>query len=269
MERVHIVGISPRTGTTLLAELMTCCFEFDGWAKHELNVYYSPKPKVARFCSKNPRDLLRASRYLRRFSKLWILCMMRDPRDIIVSRHGLAPDAFWSNLGIIEPRFRVLNQIPEHPRFITVRYEDLVSNPDKVQAELEATIPFLLRKHAFSSFDQVARPAQKSLRAMNGLRVISTDSMNRWKNDLPRVKAQIERYGNIDEMLQVLGYETDSGWRDILDKVEADNGKSHHEDECNPLLHKRILNRAGIGLLELRAFLGVHKAKPIVTKSSC
>ncbi|MEP6355089.1 MAG: hypothetical protein ABJ081_00205 [Hyphomicrobiales bacterium] len=266
MEHVHIVGISPRTGTTLLAELMTCCFEFDGWAAHELNIYYSPKPKVARYCSKNPRDLLRVSRYLKRFSKLWVLCMVRDPRDIIVSRHRLAPDTFWSNLGIIEPRFKALNRMSNHPRFITVHYEDLVTDPDKIQAELEATIPFLQRKHAFSSFEQVARPAQKSLRAMNGLRAISTDSINRWKNDLPRVKAQIERYSTMDEMLQVLGYETNNEWHGLLDKVKADNGKSYHEDRCNPQLHKRIANQAGIGLLELRAFLGVPKAKPIVAK---
>ena len=42
MRRIHIVGSSPRTGTTLLTELLTCCFQPEGFCEHELSIFSEP-----------------------------------------------------------------------------------------------------------------------------------------------------------------------------------------------------------------------------------
>lgn len=57
MQQIHIIGLSPRTGTTLLMELIVSCFEMDGWADHELNYFLAPEPPVERYCSKATGDL--------------------------------------------------------------------------------------------------------------------------------------------------------------------------------------------------------------------
>ncbi len=98
--RVHIVGLGPRTGTTLMMELMVHCFEFDAYANHEISLLYAPAVSFDRFCSKYPYELKTAVKRLKRDPGLWVICMIRDPRDVVVSRHQKRPGAYWSNLGI-------------------------------------------------------------------------------------------------------------------------------------------------------------------------
>ena len=50
MERLHIVGLGPRTGTTLLAECMATCFEIDAFEPHEASLCASTK-EACRFIS--------------------------------------------------------------------------------------------------------------------------------------------------------------------------------------------------------------------------
>ena len=55
--RIHIVGISPRTGTTLLAECMVACMKIDAFESHEASV--SRLRLGARvYLTKRPADLL-------------------------------------------------------------------------------------------------------------------------------------------------------------------------------------------------------------------
>ena len=229
MQHVHIVSLSPRSGTTLLAELLVSCFEFDGHADHEMNLVYAPRPPVERFCSKFPSDITRCSKPLETRKDLWVICVLRDPRDIVVSRHRNDPDAYWADLELVRRGYAAFQDLRAHPRFLSVAYEDLVADPDHVQARLMQEIPFLVRRFDFSSFHKVASPTERSVAALNGFRKINTDSIGRWKSELPRLKAQIERYGSIDDILADLGYAGNPGWSDCLDTVVADNGRGHFE----------------------------------------
>ncbi len=58
MQRIHIVGCGPRTGTTLIAEMMAACFEIDLYPKHESSIYTRPTRPAKIFLTKRPRDIL-------------------------------------------------------------------------------------------------------------------------------------------------------------------------------------------------------------------
>lgn len=240
MNQAHIVGISPRSGTTLMAELMLHCFDFDAWADHELPVYFAPEASVETLCTKKPSDIEFAARAMKARQSLWIVCMIRDPRDIVVSRHRNVPDKYYANLGIVLGRMKHLRRVQEHKRFAGVKYEDLVSDPDRTQTHLKLRFPFLRQTAHFSEFHSIAMPTESSVAALNGVRPISTTSIGRWRKHLPRIRAQVDRYPEIVDVLVELGYEKDDQWMRDLDSIVADNGPSHFEDlRSRPLLKVR------------------------------
>lgn len=63
MKRIHIVGSGPRTGTTLIAEMMIACFEIDLHTEHEDSIYTWPPCRGNIFLTKKPRDILVIERY--------------------------------------------------------------------------------------------------------------------------------------------------------------------------------------------------------------
>ena len=117
-KRVHVVGSSPRTGTTLITELLVNCFRVDGFAEYVMSVFKEPKLNFSDFCSKNPRDILSVRALLNLNPDLWIIHMERDPRDVIVSRHLKDADKYWTNLGRWKSRRKVVKKIGVHPRFL-------------------------------------------------------------------------------------------------------------------------------------------------------
>lgn len=262
-KRVHIVG-APRSGTTLLAELMVASFRFDGHAPHEMSIFSRPDRELDLFCSKNPQDVLHARPLLAIDRNLWVVYVLRDPRDVIVSRHGKAPDKYWSNLFVWKFYHRAACRIMDHPRFIVVRYEELVRDPDAVQAELMARMPFLERANAFSDYHRTARPSEGSLKAMRGVRPVSSDSIGAWRRHKPRIVAQLNRHGSIAEELVALGYEPDDGWLAELENVEPDYRRGHLGEKPSMKFRGKVLFRRTAGLA--RYLLGLRKRAPVCVR---
>lgn len=226
MNRVHIVGLSPRTGTTLMMELMAHCFNFEAYANHEMSIFRVPDKPVSTFCSKSPKDIVNIKHVLND-PNLWFICMIRDPRDVVVSKHASDPEKYWVNLDFFQERFQALNSLLASDRFIPIKYEELVENPNSIQQQLIEAIPFLQKTADFSDFHKIATPTEKAVTALNGVRKISTTRVGNWKSHLPRIKAQLDIFGSISRMLIELGYETDDQWEKQLEATKPDNGESH------------------------------------------
>jgi len=160
-------------------ELMVHGFVFDGYADHELELAYAPDPPVERFCSKSPGCTRVTLPLLKRRPGLWIVCVLRDPRDIVVSRHSKRPEAYWAHLGFLRNSIRYFRAARLHERFLVVRYEELVSQPDAVQSRLQKTIPFLEKRQDFSAFAEFAAPTRRAVQALGGVRAISADRIGR------------------------------------------------------------------------------------------
>lgn len=224
--RIHIVGVSSRTGTTLLAECMTACFDIDAFEAHEAPLS-STRPDSRVYLTKNPRDIKIIEPALASNPRLHAVCMMRDPRDVVVSRHAEDPGRYWVPLRHWKDRVASIRRLRQHERFLLLRYEDLVRAPDRVQEFLGARMPFLTRTKPFSAFHRVAAPSALSLNALGGVRPIGADSIGRWRTHRERVAGQIRLYGPIADDLIEFGYEPDDAWLSLLDGVEPDLQASH------------------------------------------
>ena len=252
MQRIHIVGCGPRTGTTLIAEMMIACFEIDLHTEHEDSIYAWPTCKANIFLTKNPSDILVVGPMLRVMPNLHAIYMLRDPRDTITSKHGKDQDRYWASLRYWKTYTTYGRKLQTHPRFITVRYENLVRQPDEVQAYLMQRMPFLRKRAPFSRYHELAQPSQDSLNALGGTRPISPASVGNWRKHLPRVAGQLQKHGSIAQDLIEYGYETDDAWLNDLKGVTPDLSESHWPEYFTKEdLKKRMWGKYIIAILAL------------------
>lgn len=230
MKRIHIIGMGPRTGTTLMAEAMKACFEIDYSTDHEDRLFVRAKQDGEVFLTKHPADMFVVGPSLKVDPDLWIICMVRDPRDAIVSRHTKDKTKFWAGLRYWKAFYPIYRSLKRHPRFVTVRYEDFVSAPDTTQKALEAAIPVLRKKHDFSKYHEVSNVSEESKKALLSVRPISPVGIGSWRKEISRVKQQCEIHGDITNDLQEFGYEQDGTWKQELEGVEAFSGESHYPE---------------------------------------
>ncbi len=244
MERIHIVGCGPRSGTTLLAELMRVSFNIDLYASHEASISTIPPDTGDIFLTKKPRDILTVEPALKMNKNLTVLYMVRDPRDMVVSKHGIAPDQYWSSLKFWKTYSTYGKRLENHPRFITIRYESLVKNPDEVQNMILEKIPYLKKTQLFSEFSRESKVSSGSQKALGSVRKISSSSIGAWKNHLPRIKNQLKKHGSISQDLIDYGYEPDRAWEQILENVEDIDFQSYKEEYFSKkMLNKRLRGR--------------------------
>jgi hypothetical protein len=217
MRRLHVVGC-PRSGTTLLAELIATCFADVGHDEHELSIF-RPAPRTSPiYASKKPMDVKRIGPLLRADPHLFVIGVHRDPRAVITSEIA-GEDRYRISFDRWERCIDAARALAGHPRYLEVAYERLVRDPDSVQADVSARFPFLTRRHAFSEFARHAQPSSRAQIAMGGVRALDANRNARWQQHLPRVKAELLRHPRMLDVLIELGYERDASWAKILDGI--------------------------------------------------
>lgn len=230
MIQIHIVGVSPRSGTTLLAEAMKTCFAIDYCTPHEDRLFTRPPFKTTLFLTKRPRDIMIVGPSLKVDPNFYVICMIRDPRDIICSKHQKAPGRYWAGLKFWNVYSKKVKRLNKHPRFIPIKYEKFVSEPDEIQKVLMERIPFLEKKMQFSEYHLAAFVSESSKEALKNVRPIKPTSVGKWKEHKPRIAGQLQLHGSISEDLVCFGYEKDEKWLDELDDVEPDFSGSYHSE---------------------------------------
>ena len=118
-----------------------------------------------------------------------------------------------------------------HPRFLELRYEDFVSDPDGVQEKIAANFPWLEKRHKFSDYHEYAEVSEKSKLAMNNVRPIAPTSVGVWRKNLARIKAQQMTHGSLTPDLIECGYETSADWEQLLRDVEPDFSRSRYPEK--------------------------------------
>jgi len=253
---LHIVGC-PRSGTTLLAEMLTTCYEVDGSSEHEESLFKLEPHAEGLYVSKKPNDILWLDRVLPLDERLHVIAMVRDPRAVVCSIHAGHPGMYFCNYPVWKRAEKALRRIRGHPRVRVVAYEDLVSRPDDIQREIEQAFPFLRRKHAFSEFHLHAHSSQKSINALGGVRAVDQARTQGWRAHLPRLKQQIVRHPGMRADLVHYGYEADDAWLSILDGVQPRDFPCRYRDRGEWLKYleqglryrgkiKRYLRRRGL-----------------------
>ena len=200
---------------------MVACMTIDGFEPHEASVARLRLGKRV-YLTKRPADLAALAPRLRLDPHFHAICLMRDPRDVIVSRHHKDQSRYWTPLRIWKERVAIVRHLAGHARFTIVRYEDFVVAPDTTAKQLTGRLPFLEATHPFSAFSAVAQPSRAAVEALGIVRPFDTGSIGNWRNHLPRVAGQLAQYGPITDELIEFGYERDAAWLSALAGVTPD-----------------------------------------------
>lgn len=222
-----------------MAEAITACCNIDYSTNHEDHLSFRPPEHCDNFLSKHPGDIINIWPSIAIDKNLYVICMIRDPRDSIVSQHRNSDSLYYCTLRYWKCFYPYVKKYRGNKRFISIKYEDFVENPDDIQRKLVEEIPFLRAIHPFSRYHLVAQPSTESNNALSGVRPIGPTGIGGWKDDLGRIKQQIRLHGDISEDLLDLGYEKDSNWLKLLDGVAEVNNKSHWPE----FFTKKDLNR--------------------------
>lgn len=227
---LHIVACSPRSGTTLLHEAMVTCFRFDRHYDHEIRFNLVDVRDGERLLTKRPKDIMYMPAVIDD-PGIDVIYLMRDPRDVIVSRHGKNRDRYYSNIRLWRELHACARPLYGHDRFLEVRYEEFVSRPDAVQDEIAARFPWLERRHAFSRYHEHAEVSEKSKLAMHDVRPIAPTSVGVWKKHLGRIKGQQQLHGSLTPDLVACGYESSADWERVLGNAEPDLSRSRYPEK--------------------------------------
>jgi hypothetical protein len=240
-KHLHIVACSPRSGTTLLHEAMVTCFRVDKHYDHEIRFHLVTGEPGQIVVTKRPKDTMYMPAVIDD-PELYVIYVLRDPRDVIVSRHKKNGDRYYSNIRLWRELHGYAKPLFGHERFLALRYEDFVTDPDAVQAQIAAKFPWLEQLHRFSEYHQHAEVSEKSRLAMHGVRPIAPTSVGVWREHPGRVKAQQILHGSLTPDLIECGYETSADWEQDLVDVRADFSRSRYPERVNFLvrLGKRI-----------------------------
>ena len=227
---LHIVACSPRSGTTLLHEAMVTCFAVDKHYDHEVRFNLVTADDGDIVVTKRPKDTMYVPDVIDD-PELYVVYVMRDPRDVIVSRHGKNKDMYYSNIRLWRELHAYAKQISDHERFLQISYEEFVSNPDAVQQQIERRFPWLKPRYKFSEYHLHAEVSEKSKLAMNSVRPIAPTSVGKWQQNLARIKAQQLTHGSLTPDLIECGYESSADWEQVLADVSPDFSRSRYPEK--------------------------------------
>jgi hypothetical protein len=216
--RVHIVGCR-RSGTTLMMELLWYAYRFSGRHQHEISVFEPIPDGQTLYLSKKPPDTTHIERIFLADERLFLVAMMRDPRAVITSRHPSRPDVYFADYHRWLEYVHALSTFRDHPRFLLVRYEDLVANPQHEQARISAKFKFLEPLRAFEEFPDGAEVPEPARQSLGGARAFDVSRTDGWREHLPRIKGQLLDHPDLPDMLIETGYETNDAWIELLDSV--------------------------------------------------
>jgi hypothetical protein len=257
MKRVHITGC-PRSGTTLLFELVSSCFRITGKCRHELSLFKPVGEGDGIFVSKQPTDVLHLHHVLDRDPDLYVLYIYRDPRAVISSRHASWPQSYFSNYRIWKECETAARKLRGHPRMLELGYELLVAAPHLCQIHIHEKFPFLDPIHSFSEFERYSTPDAQSLAAMNGLSAIDGSRCRKWKQHLPRVKGELLRHPEMQFDLEFRAYESDNRWQSTLADVSPQHFPCRYPD--SPRFWQELERRVRLWF-KVRRYLGGLGAK--------
>ena len=222
IKRVHIVGCS-RSGTTMLHYMMSA-FQNTVLFDKETSPWSNPGfLEILKLFSSNilrpnrkflvtkrsagwyePSNFNRFVEYVRRH-ELFVIYIIRDPRDVLTSTHQLDSKEYYVSLEFwkrsIEAGERILETLQDYNNKLVVRYEDIVRSPSTFENQLNKKFG-LQKRINVESIDKLKDNIEKSdlsqsqmIPYMHKLRNLDVNSIGRWQND-PQKEAHLDQLYN-------------------------------------------------------------------------
>jgi hypothetical protein len=230
-KHIHIVACSPRSGTTLLHEVLVTCFRFDKYYDHEIRFHRVEAEDGQTLLTKRPKDTMYMPTVIDDDPEIYVIYLLRDPRDVICSRHGKDNSIYYSNSRLWRQMHGYSRQMAGHERYLEVRYEDFVRDPDTTQQLIAEKFPWFEKIHNFSEYHEYAQISEKSVTAMHSVRPIAPTSVGVWTKNPGRIKAQQMIHGSLSPDLIECGYESTADWEQVLEGAEPDFTRSLYPEK--------------------------------------
>ncbi|HZH50114.1 MAG TPA: sulfotransferase [Nitrospira sp.] len=210
ISRIHIIGCG-RSGTTML-HLALACFRNVTLSTSETSVQYpylrerlSLTLRLFSVSGRKHYVTKRNSGWTKpdriddliewtRLENIGIINLVRDPRDVMLSRHAGAarPDLPYISqkrwYDSILATDKVFDSLKDHPRKLTLRYEDLILKPLESQSQIEAAFGVLPNPNALpidkvkDNFERLRLQYDaRELPALNGLRNMDAETVLHWR----------------------------------------------------------------------------------------
>jgi hypothetical protein len=214
---VVIIG-AWRTGTTLMFFLFEHGFKDVVTNQVESYALKTLLPAQHRWrVSKKPNDAHIIDKISALFNPYFVW-MIRDPRDCIVSwksrisSYHLNFEEWKRNNDYIENH---IDKNPSH-QVVKVVYEEFIHHPNQTQDYLAQTIAGLEKKRDFTQCHNYFDPDNEIIHQLSGIRPFDKTAVGKWKMDKQRIRAQLEKYPDLQDYLVKYGYETDETWQKEL-----------------------------------------------------
>ena len=222
-EHMFVYGCS-RSGTTLLLNLFRAFADTTVVSREhrlaELLRYRRIGGNVV--VKRTPICALDLSVELARQPHVWVIDIVRDPRDVVTSRYGGAA-AFHTDFRRWERDVQAAeNAERTHRRFLRVRFADLLTKPDSVQRQIADRIGLCTERTFAETAASLAGDADvgpKDRNALNGARPLDAGTLGRWRGSaesVSRVREQVTRYPDMAMWLLRYRFEPDNSWLSLL-----------------------------------------------------
>ena len=242
-DRHLVIAGQGRAGSTLFYNMLRHCLRDFHLPEGETSAV-SCLNRPGNACTKRPFDILQMPRIAAAFAgrkQLDLIVTLRDPRDILTSRHRAVPGEYFYGADrcyhiypdraptLTAPGFlQVHKAILETARsglfpqgIFYLKYEDLVAHPEAVQ-DLLARDFGLRFEGGFRAFTEQGVTAELD-RALNGLRPLEAGRIAKWRapEHRARIVEQFTRFPVLHDILISLGYERDRSWFDAISDAYA------------------------------------------------
>lgn len=233
IRRVHIIGCS-RSGTTMLHYAMSAFKDTYIYEKETTLWNFPDKNELAslffkNLFSKNPLYLItkrNPSWYkekniddlinLIREHNIYLIYIVRDPRDVLTSKHKLHKDSYYVDMdrwkNSVNGGERVIDELSDYKRMLVVRYEDLVVNPGVIERSI-MSMTGLVKRENVESISKLKDNIENSesidgemIPYMHKLRNFDISSIGRWQLDVQKKEYFDELLANDDYHSQLISF---------------------------------------------------------------
>ena len=231
--RPIVIGGCARSGTTLLLSLLSSHRQIaaipyetqllcpgaywppeGGISKHDTEKLYREVSEIRdcgtclAWCEKTPRNVSTFEAILATLgSRARLIHIVRDGRDVVLSRHPKTPAEYWVSPERWLSDVRAGLAFRDHPQVVTIQYEDLVSNLPLWSRRLceFLSLEFDDRLEQYPRFASVVSSDAWFQKA----HAVSSESIGQWKQPANTVRVQelLETPG-ATTLLKDLGYES-------------------------------------------------------------
>jgi hypothetical protein len=219
--RTHILICGyQRAGTTLLLAMMEYALpearrfgqETGGWRA----ATYAWRNHAV-MISKVPNDIFKLHRlrkfYRGRKAKLKIILVIRDPRDVLTSKHSVErPGDYFQDIAEWRSYHAHYRLYRDEADVLVVRYEELVADVAGMAARMEAFTGEKFQR-PLEEFHKERRTDFDTV-PLNGVRPVEQGGVGRWDRPVhqARLRQILREVPDFPEILIELGYEKDATW---------------------------------------------------------